>query len=169
MSIFTRQDGINLLIEAFPLLPLPGRLPEGFYSSDLTDHFIVFKDQIWKDVDINNINLFSGFTNTKYLLPEQYYFYYLPSILVSVLEDTDFMDVACEALLPNTSDFKINQKWKIFISYLNLKQIKVLIIFFEKLIASTISSEKMKAELLISMLEDYHNSTDNVKNKLYNL
>lgn len=159
MSVLTREKVINIFIEVFPLLPLPESLPDSFYTNDLTDHFIVFKNKMWIDINISNINLFSGFTNVKYLIPAKYYFYYLPAILTSVVEDADFMDVAYEALLPNTKDFKINQKWLDFISILNVQQVHALIIYFQECKTCFSNADVMEVDLLIDMLQKL-SSTD---------
>jgi hypothetical protein len=152
MSIFTREEAIELLMNTFPLKPLPEKLSDSMYASDLTEHFIVFKDKIWKDVNLSNIKFFSGFTNAKYLIPSEYYFYYLPGILISVLEDLDFMDVAYEALLPNTKYFKINHQWLDFIAALDAKKISTLVIYFERCKRSFDAANVMEVDLLIELL-----------------
>jgi hypothetical protein len=101
----TTSDQLSELIRAsFPVQPLPrhffidgGEQPCG----DIPDELLVrLLHRRWVDVTMYDWSMIGpGCIAKQYLHPDAFH-YYLPSLLVGVLEDTGYLDWAPECLLP---------------------------------------------------------------------
>lgn len=150
---FLREEAIDLLIDAFPPLPLPKISDEGFfYSSAPAFDWLSVKDKLWVEVSRNKAESFEGFRPISTLIPDEYYFYYLPAAWIAVFDNSEFFEIIHRSLLP-THIHKLDQRWKNFISVLNLKQINTLITFLIKCKASiNLYEDVMEIDILIEAL-----------------
>ena len=88
------------------------------------------------------------------MIPDEYYFYYLPAAWIAVFDDPEFFEIIYRSLLPRQFH-KLDQRWRNFISVLNLKQIHTLIIFLKKCKVSINFYENvMEIDILIEALEN---------------
>ena len=155
MISFSREEAINLLVDSFPQLPLPKITDESFfYSSAPSFDWLSVKDKLWIDVCRNKAESFEGFRSITTLIPDEYYFYYLPAAWIAVFDDPEFFEIIYRSLLPRQFH-KLDQRWRNFISVLNLKQIHTLIIFLKKCKVSINFYENvMEIDILIEALEN---------------
>jgi hypothetical protein len=156
MSTFTRDQAIALLIDAFPQLPLPKVSDEGFfYSSAPAFDWLSVKNRLWTDVSSYTPEKFEGFRFIATLIPDKYYFYYLPAAWVAVFDNPEFIEIIHRSLLP-THYHKLDQRWQNHVSILNPTQINTLISFLKKCKSAFDFYENvMEIDILIEALEKH--------------
>lgn len=151
MDTFTKNEAIELLLAAFPALPLPKIRDDGiFYSSAYAFNWLRVKGKRWTEVCQHEVESFAGFSSVSGEIPAEYFFYYLPAALVAVFDDENYSDIVYRSLLPH----KLDQRWKNYFSILNIEQVHALIIFLRKCQSSiNLFENVMEMDILIEALE----------------
>jgi hypothetical protein len=153
MTIFTRQEALDLLIDAFPSLPLPKITDERIFYSGYDFDWLSVKDTLWTDVSKYKVESFSWFNSISGHIPAEYYFYYLPAVWVAVFNEPNFFDIIYRSLLPSHSH-KTDERWRNYVSVLSSKQINTLLVFLKKCQSSIHFYENvMEIDILIEALE----------------
>jgi hypothetical protein len=137
-----RENGAlpKIFAEAFPLEPLPdhffwaeakGSL-EGDIPSELKNRVL---GRRWSEVTLMDWRMVgvSPAVSSQYLEPSTFA-YYLPSIVLGVYPDLDFVEYALESILPrNQSHVPRGKWWAEFVDAISRRQRKALATFLEDL------------------------------------
>ena len=111
-----KEDFLKLLLATFPPQPMPAQF---FWKQDRHHNSYEFRQDLlewlaerqWTDIKMHNWAMAGSAIITRELLEPATFLYYLPSLLLGVIEDPGYLDWALEAIIPSGRDRRLKSKW----------------------------------------------------------
>jgi hypothetical protein len=111
-----KEDLLKLLLATFPPLPMPAQF---FWTEDRHDNSYEFRRDLlewlaerkWTEIKMPDWATAGDTRITRELLEPATFLYYLPSLLLGVAEDPEYLDWALEAIIPSGRDRRPKSKW----------------------------------------------------------
>jgi uncharacterized protein DUF6714 len=157
----------NLLHATFPVQPMPTQF---FWLKDVHDDSYEFRhdllewlgQRLWTEVKLSDWTLKRDIVVSREHLEPVTFLYYLPSLLIGVMEQPEEIELALEAIIPPGRDRKPKRLWwRDLIETISLEQCKAIRAFVAHIRDHVLQSHKWRtfsitaAEALTSEAETF--------------
>ncbi|WP_137923188.1 DUF6714 family protein [Cupriavidus sp. 2SB] len=123
----------SIIRSAFPIFPIPQghRRPDGISDYEVDDDVQKFHGRMWTEISIEHWYRCVSPSFIRFATSSEFFNYYLPSLLVAVMQSDDYLHMALDALLPTNPKNEPRAEWKAFRTSLSVEQAEAIVAFLE--------------------------------------
>ncbi|MGO4416059.1 hypothetical protein AB4Z27_24120 [Cupriavidus sp. KB_39] len=118
---------------AFAIAPIPPghRRDDGIANYEVDDDVQKFFGRMWTEISLDHWIRSISPSAIRRASNNDFFKYYLPSLLVAVLQDGDYLHLALDALLPDNPNYEPRSEWKAFRTSFSVEQTEAVVAFLE--------------------------------------
>lgn len=118
---------------AFAIIPIPSghRRDDGIANYEVDDDVQKFNGRMWTEISLDHWIRSISPSAIRRATNSGFFKYYLPSLLVGVLQDSDYSYLALDALLPDNPKYEPRADWKEYRMSFAAEQAEAVVSFLE--------------------------------------
>ena len=118
---------------AFPIIPIPGShsRDDGIANYEVDEDVQKFNGHMWTEISLDHWIRSISPSAIRRATSSSFFKYYLPSLLVGVLHDSDYLYLALDALLPDNPRYEPRPDWKEYRMSFDAQQADAVVSFLE--------------------------------------
>ncbi|WP_130390116.1 DUF6714 family protein [Cupriavidus agavae] len=118
---------------AFPIVPIPygHRRADGIKNYEVDNDVKKFANRMWTEIPLEYWIKSISPAAIRSATSNEFFRYYSPSLLVAVLQDSDYTHLALDALLPDNPKYEPRSEWKTFCASFSPQQAEAIVSFLE--------------------------------------
>lgn len=118
---------------AFAIIPIPSghRRDDGIANYEVDDDVQKFNGRMWTEISLDHWVSSISPSSIRRATSREFFKYYLPSLLVGVLQDSDYFYLALDALLPDNPKHEPRPDWKEYRMSFAAEQAEAIVSFLE--------------------------------------
>jgi len=118
---------------AFAIVPIPSghRRNDGIANYEVDDDVQKFLGRMWTEISLDHWIRSISPSAIRRASNSDFFKYYLPSLLVAVLQNSDYSYLALDALLPDNPKYEPRSEWKVFRASFAVQQTEAIVSFLE--------------------------------------
>jgi len=118
---------------AFAVFPIPAdhRRDDGIANYEVDDDVLKFPGRVWTEIALDHWIRSISPSAIRRATNSDFFKYYLPSLLVGVIQHRDYSYLALDALLPDNPMYEPRSEWKGFRTSFSVQQTEAIVSFLE--------------------------------------